>query len=478
MDYLESVRDLKGSALDALARALFERDRNTFNEVLVRLTKDGTMRDYETAAAMLSTLPVAASSSKYSFADAMYGTLEGDGYFNLYLSICAECGVSEQEYMPLLLSAQYAEKGTALNSWDKSVDRFIERIANENFDRAADYVDRFDRKFGKYSVLINVDRERAIKRLVGMALYGKNIDKAAVRDVLMDYGEVSGALMSLYGSASAKERVAIVRLLLTFRNDILVRDFLKDTVEKDKSKSVREAAKAGIKRTKVKNAALYLERLMEESTPLCVSDWAELLSDGQMRDVADKIFFFALGAEGRVRILVYNDGCFLGSNDKPIDANEDQPIYVLHPLDITSEFANILPKDISQPFLQINRPIYHRISGERYYSDRLIGTMIDRTEFNERLKANGFTFCTKRSDDEPNIAVCSLGGYVIGVECILPQSTDSVSCGKLTYYNASDVVKLKRSLYISAADPIDLRFVPRKTFSELTYRAYKLFGCE
>ena len=54
--------------------------------------------------------------------------------------------------------------------------------------------------------------------------------------------------------------------------------------------------------------------------------------------------------------------------------------------------------------------------------------------------------------------------------------TATVSCGKLYYYAATDVVKLKRNLYISSAHPLDVRSVPRREFSELTYLAYKLFG--
>ena len=37
MDYLESLRGLKGSALDGIARALYERDIRAFEEIIVRL---------------------------------------------------------------------------------------------------------------------------------------------------------------------------------------------------------------------------------------------------------------------------------------------------------------------------------------------------------------------------------------------------------------------------------------------------------
>ena len=88
MEYLDSVRGLTRSALDSLSRALYERDKNTFNEVLAGLTKSGKESDYETVAEMLATVPVQAKSGKSSFADTRFGTFVGDGYFNMYLTVC------------------------------------------------------------------------------------------------------------------------------------------------------------------------------------------------------------------------------------------------------------------------------------------------------------------------------------------------------------------------------------------------------
>ena len=137
----------------------------------------------------------------------------------------------------------------------------------------------------------NRNVEKDFERLLGMALYGKNINKAAVRDVLMDYTEVADRLMSMYSGASAHDRVAIVRLLCAFKNDGVVHEFLRETVARDKSKSVREAAQAGIKTARIKNAAAYLENAMAEGVAHTVTEWTELLSDPKLGEVADRIFF-------------------------------------------------------------------------------------------------------------------------------------------------------------------------------------------
>lgn len=476
MDYYESVRGLTGSALDGIARALYERDAATFEEIVVRLTRNGTLKDYETAATMLSTAPMRAKAGNNNYTDARFGTLADDGYFDMYVNACKRFGLDESEYIKVMLAAQYAKRDGAFYAWDKSVDRYIKRLAERDFDRAADYIDRFDPKFGKYSVLIKVDRKRAVDRLVGIALYGKNVDKSAVRGVLMDYDEVSDTLISLYGRVNARERVAIVRLLLAYKNDGRVSEFLKNTVANDKSKSVRQAARSGMRAEKAKNVAAYVENLMAEGVALDLAQWKELFNDEKARNVADRIFFYALRGDGRISVLVYNDGRFLDSGDRPIVEDDALKIYVLHPLDVTADYAGILSAEINQPFLQIHRPIYHRLSGERYFSNRLAGTMIARDEFYVNLKRFGFTFCAKRSADEADMAVCRIGDYVIGAECDLPKCSDTASCGRIVYYNASDVVKLKRNLYISAAESLDLRSVPRREFSELTYRAYRLFG--
>jgi len=473
MDYLESVRTLGGAALDDFARVLYERDVKTFEEVLAGLTRKHTMRDYMIVAAMLANVTMSAKSAKHTFADATGGTLVYDPYFDMYLKACRDCGVEEVEYIPLLLSAQYAHPDSALFCWDKSVNRYVEKLARADFDRAAGYIDRFDKKFGKYVVLIAVNKKVAINRLVNIALYGKGIDKAAARDVLMDYDEVSDALMALYGKSNARDKVAIVRLLLAYKNDGRVRDFLNNVAANDRSKSVRDAAMGVAKPQKsIADPCAYLERIMAEGTAFTYGQWHELFADERMRAVAEKIFFYFTDDSGEIHILLYNDGEFIDKGDRPISPDNDLKISILHSLDMPS----LSSLNIDQPFLQLSRPVFHKIQGEKYGSARLGGTMILRDEFRSNMKKYGFMFCDKRSESEPDIVVAKLGKYVIAIECDLPRSTDTVSCGTLSYYNATDVIKIKRKTYISSARPLDIGAIPRREFSELTYLAYRLFG--
>lgn len=476
MVYVGTLYKLKGAALDELARALYEQDVKAFEDVIVELVKLGGMRDYETAAAMLATVPIRAKSGAENYADAAFGAIIDEQYFNMFIRACTDLGYPESEYIKVLLSAQYGQKDGAFYAWDKSVDRYLTALAASDFERAAEYVERYDRKYNKYRILISVDRDRALNRLLAMALYVKNIDRAAVRDVLMDYDEVSDVLMDIYDKSKTLERVYIVRLLAAYKNDGRVRRFLDEVVARDKSKSVRDAAfKDG--RAKKQGAAHFLEGMMADGEGLTVAEWTELLSDPQYAEVADRVFFYTQYDEDRIGILVYDDNRFLDSSDAPVQLDPDKKIYVLHPVDVGDDNSAILSLDIDQPFLQIKRPVYGKSSGENFYSMRLAGTMTARDVFDKNLKALGFVFCDKRGADECTTVLCRRGKYSVGVECDLT-GRGIVSAGRIVFFESRDIVKIKRKQYISTASPVDMSSVPPRAYSELMYCAYKLFQAE
>lgn len=474
MEYVEKLYKLKGSALQELARSLYERDVAAFEEVIVSLAKLGNMRDYETMADMLATVPMRAKTGAENYTDAAFGALLYEQYFNMFLQACRDNAYPESEYIKVLLSAQYAKKDGAFYAWDKSVDRYMTALAKKDFFLAAQYVEMHDKKLLKYPLLISVDRENALNRLLAMALYVKNIDKAAVRDVLMDYEEVADTLVDMYDKVNAKERVAVVRLLLPFKNDGRVRRFLDEVVARDKSKSVREAAFSD-GRGKAKSAARFLESMMADGEGLTENEWRELLSDYAFAAVADKIFFYTPKDDGRISVLVYNNGAFLDVNDAPAQFYAEQKIYVLHPTDAADENMSVLEFDIDQPFLQIHRPVFGRMSDEGYFSMRLAGMMIAKDKFDKNVKEHGFFVCDKRVDGELTTAVFVRGAYAVGVVCDIPATGKTVTAGRILFFNSRDIVKIKRKRYISTANPLDMASVPPRAYSELMYSAYKLF---
>lgn len=469
---------LSGKALDEFARTLYDTNPNMFNRIIVDLMRFGTMQSYENIAAMLANVVQSEKANGRDYYAVRYGEPRYKRYVDMFINVCESTGCTENEYIAVLLAAQYGSLSGALYRWDETVNMYIARRATEDFSLMADYIDKYDKKFAKYAILAEIDKHKALTRLLDKALYEKNVDKTAIRDILMDYGsEITEPLFDLYARSKARDRLAIARVLMLFKNDVRVREFLEETVKNDESKTVRAVLDGG-KRKRRGSPSDFMENLMIDGRPLLFIEWRELLRDSAYSEVADRVFFYMREFEtGNARVLVYNDGHFLNMSDRHVKLSAEQPIYVLHPLDVPSHAKSILSMNVSQPFLQIARPIYHAVSGETYSSDRLSGTMISLGDFAQNLKQLGFTVCDKRADTEPDTVIRRIGGYVIGIELDIPKDIDTVSCGKLTYYDASDVVKLNRKVYISATRPLAISDVPRREFSELTYAAYKLFGC-
>lgn len=475
MDYLESVLSLNGLALDDFARALYDADSAAFERVIVGLVRYGTMRGYESVATMLSNVPQSGNVKNGDYYSARYGEPPYKRYVDMFLRICGGLRCTESEYIALFLAAQYGNRNGALYRWDESIDLYLARRASEDFSLIADYIDKYDRRFRKYGVLLKVDRVAAVRRLLDKAINGKKINKTAVRDVLMDCGEAIDILLSRYAGANARERAAIARVLMLFKNDVRVREFLSDVVNRDKSETVR-AVFVGKSKKHRAPAPEFFESLMTDGKPLDYAEWRNVFRDKAYETVADGVFFLTREPEtGVPRVLAYNGGEFIDMSNRRACLSDAQKIFVLHPLDVPQSARGILDLRIDQPILQIARPIYHALSGESYYSDRLFGTMLSRREFDDNLKRYGFVFCDKRSEADPDIAIKRIGGSVIAVECDMPPGVGTVSCGKLAYYAATDVVKLNRKLYLSTARPQTIGDVPRREFSELTYAAYKLF---
>lgn len=475
MTYLECVRTLSGKALYDFAHMMYENDPVGYYGVITDLVRSGAVSDSCKIADIMSAVPLDGTPQERDYYEARTKKGGDVNYLQAFFHACKRCALSEEEYIRVLLAAPYAEKDSALAKWNDSIDLYLTRRANEDFDLIADYIDKYDGKFHKYGVLMEVDGNAATTRLLNKVLYQKNTDKTAVRNALMNHSEIAEVLFARYSSAQAKERAAIARLLAVFKNDEHVRAFLDGVVATDPSKTVRSVLDGVAPKKRGDNAVAYLENMMAEGSSLTYAEWKELLKDEKYALVADRIFFYTVDDDG-ARVFAYDNGRFLDTDDNTVEFADSKPIYVLHPLDTPSDAKHILKLNISQPFLQIQRPTFGILPNESYYSYRLSGTMIFADEFERNLKKYGFVFSSKNSDREEDIAVCRIGEYMVGVECRTTVGSDAVCCGHIMYYSAADAVRLKRNVYISSAQPLDVRNVPRREFSELTYAAVKLFG--
>lgn len=227
----------------------------------------------------------------------------GKGYVDMFVAACNACGYPESEYIRVLLYAQYAKEGGALYGWRDGADAYLEKLAKTDFFRAAEYIDKYDGKFGKYDILIRTDPSEAVKLLLDKALYAKNVNKTAVRRILMDRPEIINALSAAYVGANAKTRAAIVRILLLFKTDGRAKDILA-AAENDPSKTVRDLFEKRV--SKPTDAVAFFERLMAAGEPIRYGRLEELIRGGgksrrAMRSPLSRTGYFSIRRTARTR---------------------------------------------------------------------------------------------------------------------------------------------------------------------------------
>lgn len=474
MELLENIRKASGDRLLRLARSIAD-DRTRLYSTVVALAQCGTPDDYERIAEVLSCATVDGTENVEHYSDRRGAA--GKGYVDMFVAACNACGYPESEYIKVLLYAQYAREGGALRGWRDGADAYLEKLAKTDFSRAAEYIDKYDGRFGKYDILIRTDPTEAVKLLLDKALYGKNLNKTAVRRILMDRPEIINALITAYFDANAKTRAAIVRLLLLFKTDGRVKDILA-AAESDPSKTVRDLFEK--RESKPTDAVAFFERAMAAGEPIIYGRLEKLIRGGgkgskhnEFAAVADRIFFYTTDGADKT-VLMCDRGAFRDLGGVPVALAQDSELFVLHPLDL-DEASPLLTAEIDQPFLQLARPVYYASPSDGNRSSRLFGTFVDKKTFETGAKRGGFSFAADGGDTKTAVAYC--GDHAVAVSCRLPEGGDTAECLYIEYYRAADVVRLGRDAFIGSANALQASSLPRRAFSELTYAAYKLFGC-
>ncbi len=459
----------------AYARKLF--DDGVAAPVIAGLLRDGC---FDRIAELVALAPLNGSQGFAACGENFYESKrlsECDRRIKIYVSECERAGIAEREYISVIIAAQGRKKG-ALALWRSGANKYITSRARDDFDFVCDCIDKYDKKYAGYSILFDVSPQRAAKRLVNKLLCEKHIDKASIRDVLMDYPHISNELIAMYDGADAKTRAEIAKLLKVYKNDKLVDSFLTDTVSKDGSKTVRGVLAPARKYSD--NGVRLFEGMMISQSPIPVAMFYELSrSSDSVRDVADRIFFYRI-TDSHKEVLTFDDGKFFDLSDRETELGQGDDLYVLHPL-VTPEYArDILNYGVEQPFLQLRRPVYKIKADERTFVDHLTGTMIDRDVFDKNAKRIGFVFASKRSDSHAggDAVLYTAGDHAVMVKCDLPTSARTAGCGRISFLRASDIIKIKRSVYVRDCKPVSLRELSPVTYSELAYAVHRLFGVE
>lgn len=491
MDSLQKIHRLDSAQLREYAHSLS--DGRELDGVIAELFKSGTLEDLERIAVILTCVPLDGGETGDFFAADRREPC-GKRYLDRFIKACRARSIPESEYIALPISVKYAAPESELYAMSDAAETYIEKRAEEDFDFVADCVDLYDKKFRNYAVLMRVSPQKSTERLIEILLYKKHINKSAARGALMGYSESVHSLFALYEKCNARERLALLRIFLLFKNDREVAEFLDSAVAADKSKTVRDALAAAIlaksgeisgSALKKGNAAAFFENAMIAATPIPYSEMRKIVAvskktaaDAPERECAaicDRLFFYTLDEYGSMRLLLFNKGRFIDTRDDPVKLAPSDEIFVLHPIDIPSDMRDLDGLSPKQPFLQLARPTFYPLANEAVFSSRLVGTMIGKREFEENFKSGGFAFTTENGA-ATSVAVKITDDHAVAVECDIPSSGGTVTCGRIFYYRASSVVKNDRKVYL-ATEPVRVRDVPKRQYSELTYAVYKLFGC-
>lgn len=477
MDLIEKARALEGVELGEFARMIF--DDGSFEDVIVGLVRGGTVEDGEKIAEILSYMPVDGTEDRNIFVRANSQERSGRRYLDLFLKVCKSKGLHEREYIHVPVFSAYARRGGELAGWSDAVDDWLYKRAQDNFDAVAEGIENCDKKLYKYGVLIKADKNRAITLLLNKAVHGKGMERSAAREALMSYPEIADSLFLLYENSDAHGRVSVVRALKAIKNDARVRSFLSDVAAKDKSKTVRDVANSVSGTCRRADAVGFFENMMTSGRGIELCELKRLTAGGSgsekkrrhggYADVADRLLFYVRKAEPQV--LLFNDGAFFDTEDRPVKLKPHDLIYVLHPLDESGEILDSL--EVEQPFPQAGRKIFYPLPGERYSSVRFNGTVVSAADFDAAFKRSGFI---PVDDGDVMLAVAIIGDYAVAAECDVDSGV-SVGCGVITYYRSSDLVRSGRNLFVASAPALDIASMPLKAYSELTYSVAKLFGC-
>ncbi len=480
MNYLDKIRTCDRSELPELAREITD-DKAAFPRVIVDLARGESMEDHMRLAEILTYAEIDGTHDGEIYGSAMSASRR---YVEKFLSCCKLCGYPESEYVGVFINALSAPKGSALNGWSSVAEEYLTKRATEDFDLVATFIDRFDKKYTCYSILLRVDRAKALGILLGKVLYERFIDKSAVRSILMTCPDLTDALISAYDGMNAKERAAVVKLLLPHKDDPTVEEFLNGRAANDKSKTViKELSRSTERKANRSGGAVkYFESLMSTGETVKYGKLGELIGMGlksnddkhakpsKYGEVAEDIFFCTVDKNDfdALKVICYDGKRFFDLNGRKVKLAQDDEVGVLHPLDLERDDP-LFNLDIIQPFPQLHRPIFEPMPGERLFSKRFFGTFLSAGEFSARFKSLGFEQCDG-ADGKNECALRIAGRYAVGAE----YNGKTFMCEKICYYRASDIVRQGRRLFLPPT-PMDISELDGKAYSELTYFVARLF---
>ena len=221
------------SSADTAGRAFFapqtsSEDRKRVLEFMLGEKRYGQIVSLMYCACLNGRVDMKKTSADYVAATGGNSTIN-TRYFSLFVQTALDCGISEAKFIPMIFLAATSDRKSRLYVWKSSSEWYLSKLAVSDYGRAWEYLGKNDTDFKLFSILIAADRERAVRDLTELAMFGKGVNKVAARKILRGYkSEVTAYVRPLYSSLKNDGKVAAVRLLLTLKNDPDVSAFLSE----------------------------------------------------------------------------------------------------------------------------------------------------------------------------------------------------------------------------------------------------------
>jgi len=425
---------------------------------------------------------------EYNYSDYLTsraGALDLDArYFHLLLEIARYAGFNDDKLIPLFAACFSALAGTYLGAWKKTAEAYLLNAAYRDFDRVLNLLTEFDPSYETYVVLMQADKKRTEEVLMERLLQGKNVNKTAIRRLLLQHKiNVSHLFGADYKTKDVKTREAIVRLALLYKNDAGAAAFLESVKKTEPLGSIRRliAGKAvgAAKSAPVVWSVGEFEQMMINGGRFTVQEFRDKLdSDPVFYAIALELFFSVYTQDKLAGIVIVHGGkiCDLENNETVLP--EHSAVGVLHPLELPNQYEFLKRMSIAQPFCQILRPLFipnaYETSSNVIF--RMGGTVISAGVFRKNLKKFGFKLLYGLRDGAFDRAAVFMGDYAC-VQEFTPTDfslkSQIVTLGEARFYHANDFISVHGKLYIEGVPTIRTRDLNPRMFSEFVYTLYQ-----
>lgn len=410
-------------------------------------------------------------------------------YFDLYRRFAAECDIAPETEVPLYAAAVKAKKNEVLRAWRPFAERALTEWASADYEAAWRYISASDPDFLLADILVRVDRERALDDLTDLAVSGKGVNKVALRRYLRKYpAEVFARVRPKYAALKTDARVSAVRLLLLYKNDERVLEFLRELERTEKAQSAVKllhahvSARSPLKGTDRKQIVQYFYDAMVYGTSVTGERFVQELIKPPFTEVAESLFYGVYEQDKLQNIVIVDRGRILDIENRDIELPPSCCIKVLHPVELTPKTEFLARLNITQPFTQIKRKVYRASQDDVHRGGcfGIAGTVVPVPAFVSRMRKCGFRALSRDGDN-----FCRQVGLARdGVLCVLNLSPVDLTADDGTvraqcvrFYAEADVVRLGVQRYVEGVPSLSPAEIDARAFSEFMYSVYALMGC-